>query len=230
MVDDRNKDLQLIIKNVNDKEKEINETEKCFEKIPINYKNYLPNYIKNLQKEEKDKINEVISNKIITFNLAVTRKNTIKTEMKDINLKSESSNKKKELKPIKIKGNIFNLKKLNNQKIKKESRNSPTEIKLTKKKLLNPILKKKNLLNVTEDNNIDSIINIRRNNLSKDFCDKRFLGCRNEFEEKYNELSEPFKKILNSYGNNSSISSQIMKNCIRNNYSKIDLENNLFGD
>ena len=222
--------MQLIIKNINDKENEINETEKCFEKIPINNKNYLPNYIKNLEQKEKDKVNEVISNKIMTFNLAVTRKKILKKEMKDINLKSEGSNKKGNLEPITIKDDLFNAKKLKNQKIVKENRNSPGNLKITKKKLLNPIMQKRYLLNITEENNIDNIKKIHRNNLSKDFGDKRFLGCRNEFEQKYNELSIPFRKILNNYKNSSSNSSRIMLNCISNNYSKINLENNLFDE
>ena len=144
MINDGYKDLQKIKEKIKNIENEIREAEKYFEKISINNKDYLPKYIKNLKQEEKEQINEIIYHKINTFNLAVTRKNTIKNEYQSIKLKSE---RKKNLNiNIAIPNEQNNFKKFN---IKTENYLvSSDDKKFNNNKL--PSLKNKNSINTIE--------------------------------------------------------------------------------
>ena len=232
---------------------EIKETEKYFEKVSINNKNYFPEYIKNLQKEEKEQINEIIYNKINTFNLAVTRRNTIRKEINNILSKS----KKKKLNKNNINSNKSNYintmeniifsnrtNRLNNNKnhmfVLKEdatinnNKESPKIIKIINnsknKKKKNITLKKNN----EEDNNYfntnskkhKSFKNdeLKTINLSKDFADKRFLGYKNEFDKKYNEFKRPLELLLRRNSKNYSKLNKLSFNNFNSNSNHINRE------
>jgi hypothetical protein len=230
MVSDGINNLEKIKEKINNLKEEIRETEKHFETISINNKNYFPEYIKNLKKEKKEQINEIIYNKINAFNLAVTRRNTMKKEIKIILSKTE---KKKELNNNKDnnisnsiskrdnniltnRSNKFNDNKkpvliinkdesVNNNESPKKIKtinNSYSKNRNAKNRINNISLKRSNeevnnYLNI----NLNKYKLVKKNklktiNLSKDFTDKRFLGYKNEFDEKYNEFKRPFEILL----------------------------------
>ena len=254
MINDRYNDLHKIKLKLQNIEKDIKETEKNFENISINNNNYLPEYIKNLKQEEKEQINEIIYHKINTFNLAVTRKNTMKKEIQTILLKSEK--KKNNLNINNTENNINNINTIN-------SNNTETTLYSSKKKKLNndktlPILAKENSINKStkkpiiikhktnrslnkklnklilknkEDNihlnrkiKLNEKNEIKTINLTNDFIERRFIGYKNEFDEKYNEFKKPFELLLRKNNKNFSqlvnkLSFNNIKN-ISNNYRK----------
>ena len=230
MINDGNIDLNKIKEKLKNIENEIRETEKYFEKISISNKYYLPQYIKNLKQDEKEQINEIIYNKINTFNLAVTRKNTMRKEIQSILSKSE--NKKKY--NINI-NNIVN-KKLNNHinslPTLKKDKNPNSLINHTESNHSENKKKYKISLRKKEDNNSYMNTNLNKSkitkgnelktiNISKDFIDKRFLGCKNEFDEKYNEFKKPFELLLRKTNKNySQLVNKLSFNNINNNYKK----------
>jgi hypothetical protein len=229
MINDGYNDLQKVREQIKSIEKEIKETEKNFDRISINHKNYLPEYIKNLNQNEKDQINEIIYNKINTFNLAVTRKNVMKKEIHNILLKSakksnintevnntqssiiskstnknrESSlnspgSKKKDNKPLPNIKNI-KIKKVNNKNVNtltvkpssnRSKNNKLNKISLRKKEESTILNTNYNYTKISKGNAIKAL------NLSKDNMDQRFIGFKNEFDEKYNEFKKPFEFLL----------------------------------
>ena len=243
LIKDGNTDLEKIKKKIKNVENEIRESEKYFEKISINDKNYLPKYMKNLKQEDKEQINEIIFNKINTFNLAVTRKNTIKNEIQSILLKSE----KKKNPNISImisneqnnfqKNNIYtenNLKSANEKKFNYnklpvlKNKKSIKSIEVIKKNNKNYFSEKKrkedkNKLTISQNENQKNLkVNkynkiLERNkyrviNLSKDYNDKRFLGFKNEFNEKYNEFKIPFDLLLKRNKNDTKLVNKLSFN------------------
>ena len=233
MINDGYNDLYKIKEKIKNLEEEIRETEKCFEKISMNNKNYFPGYIKNLKQEEKEQINEIIYNKINTFNLAVTRKNTMKKEIQNILSKSEKNNQNQIIN-ITIENELNNYnknrektllttgnKKINkiknylpaikNDKTKTDRSETPILIKSINNNLENKKINKITLRKKEENNNsnlksnrykFDKIKELKTINLSKDLIDKRFLGYKNEFYEKYNEFKRPFEILLSKNGKN----------------------------
>ena len=228
MINDGYIDLQKIRDQIKSIEKEIKETEKYFDKISINNKNYLPEYIKNLNQNERDQINEIIYNKINTFNLAVTRKNVMKKEIHIILLKSakkrnvntevnntESSimskinnNQESTLNSPRLKKrdnknlpNIknINIKIINNNKDAKATV-KPISNRSRNKKINKITLRKKEESTILNTNFTNTKISkgnaIKALNLSKDNTDQRFIGYKNEFDEKYNEFKKPFEFLL----------------------------------
>ena len=231
IIDDKN-DLYKIREKLSNIEDEIRETEKYFEKLSINNKNYLPEYIKNLGQEEKSQINEIVYNKINTFNLAVTRKNIKKKEIQDILLWNEKNNNPNISISIEnvgdfntnnnTKNNIFSkgnnkIKKINNYNPLPSIRNK-NNIRIINKNIETPA-KFKSIDNLSDNkisikNNVNinkSYINpkkkenkykivkgndIKTINLSKDYTDRRFIGFKNEFDEKYNEFKKPLELLL----------------------------------
>jgi hypothetical protein len=232
MISDDKNEIYKIREKIRNIEGEIRETEKYFEKLSINNKNYIPEYIKNLGQEEKSQINEIIYNKINTFNLAVTRKNIMKKEIQDILLKNEKNNNPNIAISIENIGDfntnnntnnsIFSkgnnkIKKINNynhlpsirnnQNIRIINKNIETPAKLksienlsdnkisvknngnVNKSYINPN-KRQNKYKIIKGNDIKTI------NLSKDYTDRRFIGFKNEFDEKYNEFKKPFELLL----------------------------------
>ena len=130
MINDGYNDMHKIREKIKNIEDEIKETEKYFEKLSINNKNYLPEYIKNLKQDEKDQINEIIYNKINTFNLAVTKKNTIKKEIQNIlSISEKNSNPNIKININNTENNIGNFKTNNSTK---SDLNSPRINKLKK--------------------------------------------------------------------------------------------------
>lgn len=224
MINNGYNDFKKIKEKIKNIEDEIKETEKYFDKISMNNQNYLPEYIKNLNQDEKDQINEIIYNKINTFNLAVIRKKVMKKEIQNILLKSskkhnQSINKDNTNNNINTKNNnkenkllspqakkiynkpLPNIKIINNN----NSIEEPTTIKSisnrSKSKKVNKIsLRKKeeyNCLNTNSNNSKISKGNVLKTlNLSKDYTDRRFIGYKNEFDEKYNEFKKPFELLL----------------------------------
>jgi len=253
MINDRYNDFHKIKEKLKNMEKEIKESEKYFEKISINNKDYLPEYIKNLKQEEKQQINEIIYNKINTFNLAVTRRNTMKKEIQNILLKSEK--KKTNLNINNIENNINNTentlftnrnknknRKLSNDMtlptiINKNINNGsePPPIKVNpktntnrsvNKKISKIILRKedKSYLNTNNGQSKSKIYkknDIKTINLSNDFIERRFMGYKNEFDEKYNEFKRPLELLLKRNNKNYS---KIVNKLPFNNYNNIKNE------
>ena len=231
MVTDGIHNLEKIKEKINNLKEEIRETEKHFETVSINNKNYFPEYIKNLKKEEKEQINEIIYNKINAFNLAVTRRNTMKKEIKIILSKTE---KKKELNNNKDNNISNSMSKRDNNRLTNRSNkfndhkkpvlilnkddtgnnnDSPKKIKTINNSYSKNRNARNGINNISlkrsneEDNynylnmNLNKYKLVKKNklksiNLSKDFTDKRFLGYKNEFDEKYNEFKRPFEFLL----------------------------------
>jgi len=262
MISDDKNDLHKIREKLKNDEDEIRVTEKYFEKLSINNKNYLPEYIKNLGHEEKSQINEIIYNKINTFNLAVTRKNIKKKEIQDILLKSEKSNNPNINISIEnvgdfntnnnTKNSLFSkgnnkIRKINNynplpsirnnQNIRIINKNIETPAKLqsidnhsdNKISLNNNGNVNKSYINENKRQNKYKIIkgsNIKTINLSKDYTDRRFIGFKNEFDEKYNEFKKPFELLLKRNNKNySKLFNKLSFNNINQNKNKNTIPN-----
>ena len=266
MINDGYNDMHKIREKIKNIEDEIKETEKYFEKLSINNKNYLPEYIKNLKQDEKDQINEIIYNKINTFNLAVTKKNTIKKEIQNIlSISEKNSNPNIKININNTENNIGNfktnnstksdlnsprinkLKKLNNSNVLPNIKaNKNIKIKIIENNIEHPQNNSKNTnenkikrASLKKSDNINYIRYLNNNdpnkyriikgneiktiNLSKDYIDKRFIGFKNEFDEKYNEFKKPFELLLKKNSNYSKLFNKYSFNIINNNNNENEL-------
>ena len=75
----------------------------------------------------------------------------------------------------------------------------------------------KSRINIIKGNDIKTI------NLSKDYTDRRFIGFKNEFDEKYNEFKKPFELLLKR--NNKNYSKLFNKLSFNNNINPIKNKN-----
>ena len=73
----QNEEFEILLNNVNKKEKEIIQTEKLFLKNSIFSKGYKPLFIKNLSEEEKKEFNQILEDKIKNIKYSIRKKNIL---------------------------------------------------------------------------------------------------------------------------------------------------------
>ena len=165
--------------------------------------NYNPIYLNKLKSKEKIQLNDFIKEKLRIINLSSNKRKMIINEENEIikyiknhkyphNLsplqQSDSINKKDNIK--KKKTNINNRNEILNTKNNNNIKSIPLELKS---------------FNTIDNNNTKKrriFCNKSLNTLTpsyETFHDLRFLECKNEFEVKINELSEPLKIMIKNY-------------------------------
>ena len=187
-------DLQRLYAKIREKEKEVIESENNFQHISIISNSYIPNFLNNLKNKDKIKFNENIKDKLRIIDLSNAKKNVLREEENEI---------KKYIQRHRYPHNLLSIEreKLKKDDKKKENKASlDNKILLNKKDFITPELKSLNTIETTNGrNNRRIIINKSLNSLQADFHDLRFLECKNQFDEKYNEISNPLKLILKKY-------------------------------
>ena len=200
-------DLEYIIKKdkevfkqlyakIKGKEKEIKEAEKNFQHISITSSNYTPIYLNKLKNNEKIKFSEYIKEKLRIINLSEAKRKLMKADKKEIQQYMEQHRYPHNLSPvqknnskIKIK---FNIKTKDSNSIKKKI--NPNEI-----KNLNTIERSNDLIRKNKRIFYNKSSNVMSPSLGNHFHDVRFLECKNQFNEKYNEISSPLKLLVKNY-------------------------------
>jgi len=192
MIRKEKEDLQRLYAKIREKEKEVKESENNFQHISIISNNYTPNFLNNLKNKEKSKFNENIKDKLRIIDLSNAKKNVLREEENEI---------KKYIEKHKYPHNLLSIQrdKIKNNEKKKENKASlDNKVMVMKKDLIPPELKSLNTIETTGRSR-RIFINKSLNALPAEFHDIRFLECKNQFDEKYNEISNPLKLILNKY-------------------------------
>ena len=202
------------------KEKDIKISEHNFQHVSLINKNYSPTFLTNLKTEDKNHINDIIKEKLRIINLSNVKKNIVQNEDKEIDnyiqkhkfpnnnkktlsiSKSEIENKENEKNKFKLKEEVNKLKENNNNKILNRKIYIKGINKTEEKLVFNTIE------NSSNSNNYQNKFNIKNKSLNitkssklmpfskREFNDMRFLHCKNEFDEKINEMINPIKLIL----------------------------------
>ena len=210
-----------LIEIINSKEEETSKAEKQQQELSLFNERYSPVFIDNLQREEKYELKNQINMKIRNINLAISKSLTLKRESEVIEKfinnkkygKSLPDKENKILKPIKLnkfseinspiteKGKSFSLinkdkttantsknlvSSLNMNKLNFHETAKNTKISIYKKFKFN---RPNYLKNSSSQPDI-----LNRNN--SDFNDKRFFICKNEFDTKFKELTNPIENLL----------------------------------
>ena len=174
-------ELNEIISKVKVLDKDISNTENIFQNTSVFNSNYNPSYLNNINDAQKDELKKIINNKIVNTNLSAVKKYIKIKDAQDI-MKYENKrypNKKKILSPIKknISSNVIKL------KIKEED-----------KKKVNTIDYNKRQRRVKAPCN--KSVDIYNSRLETEFNDQRFQICKNQFDQRIIELSEPIKNLF----------------------------------
>jgi hypothetical protein len=189
-----NEELKKLYLKIREKEKEVKESETSFQHISIISNNYTPNFLNYLKNKEKIKFNENIKDKLRIIDLSNAKKNILREEENEI---------KKYIEKHRYPHNLLTIEreKLIKDDKKKEKKASLDNKKLVNKKdLIPPELKSLNTIEATNRRSSRRIfVNKSLNSLPAEFHDLRFLECKNQFDEKYNEISNPLKLILKKY-------------------------------
>jgi hypothetical protein len=189
-----NEELKKLYLKIREKEKEVKESESSFQHISIISNSYTPNFLNNLKNKEKIKFNENIKDKLRIIDLSNAKKNVLREEESEI---------KKYIEKHKYPHTLLSIEreKLKKDDKKKENKASlENKILVNKKDLIPPELKSLNTIETTNRRSSRRIfINKSLNALPAEFHDLRFLECKNQFDEKYNEISNPLKLILKRY-------------------------------
>jgi len=192
MIRKEKEDLQRLYAKIREKEKEVKESENNFQHISIISNNYTPNFLNNLKNKEKSKFNENIKDKLRIIDLSNAKKNVLREEENEI---------KKYIEKHKYPHNLLSIQRdkiKNNEKKKDNKASLDNKVMVMKKDLIPPELKSLNTIETTGRSR-RIFINKSLNALPAEFHDIRFLECKNQFDEKFNEISNPLKLILNKY-------------------------------
>ena len=197
---------KLYIK-INEKEKEVKNAENNFQHISIINSNYNPSYLNKLKNKDKLKFSDFIKEKLRIINLSNNKRKMIINEENEIIKyiekhkypynssplqKSKSTNKKE----------IIKINEINN---KNEKRNETLDHKNKNENNIKAIPLDLKSFNTIDKNNAKKrriFCNKSLNTMIPDydkFHDLRFLECKNQFDEKFNEISNPLKLIMKKY-------------------------------
>ena len=214
-------DQRKLYNKINEKEKEIKSSEKSFQHLSLISNNYSPTFLTNLKNGDKKNFGQIIKEKLRVINLSNVKKAIIKNDEQEINKyieKHKFPNNKKMLTlndaemetkennkmkfKIKLKEDLNklsqkNINKIINRKLLFKSENK------TQEKLVYNTLDNSND-NMRSDNKIN--LKERKITLTKsskfipfkksEFNDVRFLHCKNEFDEKINEMVNSLQLII----------------------------------
>ena len=210
----QNEEFEILLNNVNKKEKEIIQTEKLFLKNSIFSKGYKPLFIKNLSEEEKKEFNQILEDKIKNIKYSIRKKNILNCQNDSIrNIENKIDFLKNKINTIstgQMKSKFKNLK-LNNSKnffakryklpklvMTFSEKNFDNENKATKSSLFKTkkTFSCSDLLNEELEYKKDNVLG--KNNLAKlkkekkfKFSDNRFEKCLNSFDQNLDKLSNP---------------------------------------
>jgi hypothetical protein len=189
-----NEELKKLYLKIREKEKEVKESESSFQHISIISNSYTPNFLNNLKNKEKKKFNENIKEKLRIIDLSNAKKNVLREEENEI---------KKYMEKHRYPHNLLTIEREKAKKDDKKKENKASldnKILVKKKDLIPPELKSLNTIETTNRRSSRRIfVNKSLNSLPAEFHDIRFLECKNQFDEKYNEISNPLKLILKKY-------------------------------
>ena len=202
------------------KEKDIKNSENNFQHLSLINENYIPAFLTNLKTEGKLQFNKYIKDKLRVIDLSSVKKDILQAEKDELNKyieKRKFPNKNKKI--LTLIDNEKEQKEMNKKKFKLKL---IEELNILKEKNNEKILNKRKFnkgINKTEEklvfNTIDNSprncfsnrFNIKEKKLyinrssklipfpKSDFNDVRFLQCKNEFDEKINEMANPLKLI-----------------------------------
>ena len=197
-------ELRKLYIKINEKEKDIKESENNFQHISIINSNYKPSYLNKLKNQDKIEFSDFIKEKLRIINLSSNKRNMIKNEEKEIIKYSEKRKYPHNLIPLQksksnIKDNVYKSDKNKKNDIKNKNIDNKN---LISKKIYPLDLKSLNTIDTNTQNRKRIICNKSLNTMAlnnNNFNDLRFLECKNQFDEKYNEISFPLKIILNKY-------------------------------
>ena len=176
-----------MLTNVNNKEKEIIQTERLYLANSIFSNDYKPLFLKNFNKEEKIFFNEILENKIKSIQYAIRRKNILNCQRESYKNIEKTINKK----IANNKNKIYNTISASNKKIKIKDLKKSTSRRSTNKKIKLDNL----LLNLSEDhfyNNKDK----DKDNENKTF--KRFMIKNKKTFSSSDIFSDEVKKRENT--------------------------------
>ena len=212
-------EIKKLIDIVSKKEYETNQTEKKHQQFSIFNYNYTPLFIDNLDRDEKYELKNQINSKIRNINLAVSKSIVMKKEMEAIeNLRNKNQNpkNKNKLSPIKtslkklnknFSSNTLNTNKFFNDKtikILNEDTNKNNKTNMSKMLKLSSIGKINTFSCLTgKMSNSTSSLSFPEFNNNIPLADQRFADCKNQFDEKFNELTGPIRFLIYSQKKNS---------------------------
>ena len=211
-----------LYKKISTKQKDIKISEKNFQHFSLTNKNYTPTFLTHLKTEGKNHINNIIKEKLRVIDLSDVKKNIVKNEEEEIDKyiqkhKFPNQNKKRlslsktEMENKENKKIIFQLR-LNEElnKLKEKNKNkilnkrlylkgiNKTEEKLVFNTIGNSSKSNQNIFNIK--NKKASLSTTKSSKLmpfpQREFNDMRFVYCKNEFDEKLNEMINPIKLII----------------------------------
>ena len=179
LMNKENYELNKLISKVNALEEDINTTENIYQNTSIFNSSYKPLYLNNVNDKEKDELTKVINNKIVNTNLSMVKKYMKIKDERDIRkYENKKYHKKKNLSPIKqsVSTNAMKI------KIHEEGKGRMNTLDCEKRQKRFKIPCNKS-------------VNVYRK-LGTEFHDQRFQVCKNQFDERINELSEPIKNLF----------------------------------
>ena len=203
-------EFRKLYTKIRDKEKDVKNSENNFQHLSIISNNYKPAYLNKLKNKKKMQFSDFIKEKLRIINLSNNKRSIMLTEEKEIIKYVEKHKYPHNLKPLhQSKSNREEniLTKKNNKKI--EKRNETLDNNNNNKNNKNTINLDLKSFNTIDSNNMNNMKKNRRilgnksSNvmipLTEKFNDLRFLECKNQFEEKLNEISNPLKLIIKRY-------------------------------
>ena len=207
---------------ITENENNIKISEYNFQHTSLINTNYIPTFLTNLKNENKNSFDGFVKEKLRVIDLTNMKKSIINKEEKQITKYIQNHKfPNKKIKSLTIDKTEMEQKELNKKKFKLKLREELDEL---KDKNINKILNKRLFIkgiNKTEEKlgfdtinnayNYHSNVNIFNNREKKislnqspkmisftkrDFNDIRFLHCKNEFDEKINEMASPLKLMM----------------------------------
>ena len=206
---------------INEREKDIKNSEKSFQHLSLISNNYSPTFLTNLKNGDKKNFGEIIKEKLRVINLSNVKKAIIKNDELQINkyienhkfpnnkkmltlndTEMENKEKNKIKYKIKLKEDLDkmgqkNLNKIINKKLLYKSENKTQE-----KLVFNTID------NLNDNFGVNNKFNLKERKITltksskfipfkkSEFNDIRFLHCKNEFDEKINEMVNSLQLII----------------------------------
>ena len=202
---------------INEREKDIKNSEKSFQHLSLISNNYSPTFLTNLKNGDKKNFGEIIKEKLRVINLSNVKKAIIKNDELQINKYIENHKFPNNKKMLTLNDTEMENKEKNKIKYKIKLKEDLDKM---SQKNLNKIINKKLLYKSEEKlvfNTIDNLndnfgvnnkfnLKERKITLTKsskfipfkksEFNDIRFLHCKNEFDEKINEMVNSLQLII----------------------------------
>ena len=206
---------------INEREKDIKNSEKSFQHLSLISNNYSPTFLTNLKNGDKKNFGEIIKEKLRVINLSNVKKAIIKNDELQINkyienhkfpnnkkmltlndTEMENKEKNKIKYKIKLKEDLDKMSQKNLNKIINKKLLYKSENKTQEKLVFNTID------NLNDNFGVNNKFNLKERKITltksskfipfkkSEFNDIRFLHCKNEFDEKINEMVNSLQLII----------------------------------